>query len=914
MAILDRKITRNPDFFRSSLRMKIMIGSVFGDDVLVRKAADILAEYLRKIHVGPIARPCALMDSDDHAISVVTATPDDNLDELIRRTGTAQLGSEEYVIVTDQCGSGQLIWIIGIDGKACLTGIYKLLAYFGCNFHLHGDLLPPLSDRLPQVDTVERYRPRFALRGTQLWCYWYSGRDVWSFDDYRKYLDQFPKLGLNLFDFPLYFYEPLYTGYVVGDVRPSGYFLSGRDISTVRYGEQEFAHAPPKFTSDAIPRYGSDELRTAAAIDLMRRVFDYAKSLGIRTCVGIEISNQLDFARDVANSLPIEDRYEDGRLIQPSSASGRKVLTARLQALFEAYPMCDYYSLWQSEAGVFRTTGGSPHPDDSALRNQLQLQYPSLKPSDADYVSWLRLADDIVSKIKPDVRLVTSGWGSEAVFACADTVLSERFICSSIAPYEPKMALESGGLDFYGQTEREKWNVTWAETDQHMWVMQPKLDATAAVVDRLQSDGVSAIMVLHWNTLFCGINLDFFASQCWSPSPLTEDFRLQWAERAYGENAAPAVVETLTALEQLNDLTVESDATMQSWVGYECFINPLLQAYRFIDVGKPLPDDWMATYVTPHLLFASKFATVLKAAVTRAEDALRLCGPSHAANGDRLLHRVEYVRNLYACHHQLAKVMQEWNTAVKAGDRGSMTRTLALLSDCDVTDTLAHFALGLNKHNGPTNIGELGLLLSLNEKFLGGVARLKGRMERAINGRPAPFRAVGENSLLTIWPGMQIPDVSLLARDDPHAPSSAPAAGLPRCASMDFIEGAPHLTVQVSDGTTAQRFSGELGFWRHLDAIRVTINAPTDFTDAVQTRIYLAEDVDWDSLFRRQQVIINGHVIGEYDDFLSQGEDMSEGYWVEAPAQFIDGKLLIEVVRKGNSDVVVAGIVVAASN
>jgi hypothetical protein len=260
-------------------------------------------------------------------------------------------------------------------------------------------------------------------------------------------------------------------------------------------------------------------------------------------------------------------------------------------------------------------------------------------------------------------------------------------------------------------------------------------------------------------------------------------------------------------------------------------------------------------------------------------------------------------------------VMQEWNNAVKAGDRDSMIRTCQLLSNCDVAATLAHFSRGLDKDNGPANIGELGLLLSLNEKFLGGVARLKGRMERAINGLPAPFRASAENASLAIWPGMQIPDVSLLARDDPHAPSSAPAAGLPRSASMDRIEGhAQDWTVAVSDGTTAQRFSGELGFWRHLEAIRITVEAPVDVSKAVRTRIYLAEDVDWDSLFRRQQIIINGDVIGEYDDFLSQGEDMSEGYWVEAPAQFIDRKIVIEVVRTGNSDVVVAGLVIAASN
>ncbi len=882
-------------------------------DPIVQRAARELQSYLGRILKAQTVISQGGGKTDDVKTRITIALPSDKLYSVIVKTGAAALQNEEYIILSEQHSDSQQIWVIGENGASCLTGIYKLLSQFGCCFHFHGDILPPVSDTIAQIDIAERYMPRFALRGTQLWCYWYSGRDVWDFETYRSYLDQFPKLGINLFDFPLYFYEPLYTGYTVGDVRPSGYFLSGRNLDTLRFGQSEFAGAPTAFTSADIPRYCSDPDRSAAAINLMRRVFDYAKSLGIKSCVGIEVANQLDFSRDVANAMPIEDRYEDGRLIQPSSDSARTVLTARLQALFDAYPMCDYFGLWQSEAGVFRTTGGSPHPSDIELRKQLCGQYPSLKPSDADYVSWLLLADDIASQIKPEARFVTSGWGSEAVFACADAFLSERFICSSIAPYEPKLALESGGLDFYAHTSKEKWNVTWAETDQHMWVMQPKLAATSNVLDRLEKDSVSGIMVLHWNTLFCDINLGFYASQCWSPKPRPEDFRQSWAQQLYGDEAASAVVATFLALEQLNDLTVESDPTMQSWVGYECFINPLLQAYRFIDVTRPFPDSWMATYVAPHLTYGARFLAALDQAVVHAGEAVRLADTVKTAAATRLLHRVQYVRGLYACHIQLAEAMQLWNAAISgvgSADQAGMMAALDKVADCDVTGTLAYFTAGLDKDNGPANIGELGLLLSLNEKFMGGIARLRGRLERAIHDMPAPFHQASEGALLAIWPGMQIAEMSLLARDDPHAPSCAPAAGLPRQASMDLIEGTADWHVHVGNGVTSQRFSKELGFWRHLDAIHLVIEAPASYSDPVRARIYLAEDADWDSLFRRQTIIVNGDIIGEYDDFLSQGEDMSEGYWVEASCYFIDGKLTIDIARKGNSDVVVAGIVV----
>lgn len=874
-------------------------------DPFVRKAVDALTDYSRRLFPGSTSAPI-------YDLRVTLALCRTEFADIIARTGAVALVDGEYAIVTEHSGPSQHIWIVGADGVACLTGVYKLLGELGCSFNFHGDLLPPPTDKIPLIEIAQRFTPRFALRGTQLWCYWYSGRDVWDFETYRRYLDQFPKLGLNLFDFPLYFYEPLYTGYAVGDLRPSGYFLSGRTLDSVRVGRSEFQSAPAHFTSADIPRYGSEAERSDAAIALMRRVFDYAKSLGIKTCVGIEVANQLDFARDVANALPVEDRYENGRLIQPSSPSARQVLTARLQALFDAYPDCDYYALWQSEAGVFRTTAGSPHPDDLVSREQLCAIHSSLKPSDAGYICWLRLADEIVADMKPDARLVTSGWGSEAVFACADEILGDRFICSSIAPYEPKLALASGGLDFYAHTKKEKWNVTWAETDQHMWVMQPKLDATQKVVDRLESDDVSAIMALHWNTLFCDINLSFYASQCWSPCPDPASFRQAWAKKLYGSKSAASVVATFAALERLNDLTIESDPTMQSWVGYECFINPLLQAYRFIDISNPFPEKWIATYVMPHLTYGDKFLATLDDAVAHSDAAAALAEPRFAQEAERLFYRVRHVRGLYAAHIKLAEVMQCWNDAVGGPPdvrHHDMGKALQTLDAIEVEPTLHDFIAGLAPVNGPPDLGELGLLLSLNEKFLGGVARLRGRMKRAIESALPSFRQHGDGALMAIWPAMRIGSVSLLARDDPHAPADAPAAGLPHTPGMDLIQGSQKWKVELNEGVTAQRFSAELGFWRHLDQISIVITAP-GFYDPVLVRIYLAQDADWDSLFRRQSITVNGTLLGQYDDFLCRGDDMSEGYWVEAPAQFIDGQLKIDVARKGNSDVLIAGVVV----
>ncbi|MGL5819158.1 MAG: hypothetical protein ACRCYR_16450 [Phycicoccus sp.] len=860
-------------------------------------------------------------DPDATDLEIVVATQVDSLRHIVERAGPADLGTDEYVVVAEPTGRGERVWLVGADGAACRTAVFTLLRQFGCEFHLSGDRLPPPSQQLPRIDTVQRHTPRFALRGTQLWCYWYSGRDSWSFEDFRRYLDQFPKLGLNLLDIPLYFYEPLYTGYEVDGVRPEGYFLAGRDLGSVHIGREHLGAAPPAFTSPDIPRYGTQAARTEVAIHLMRRVFAHAREIGVRTCVGIEVANQLDFAREVLDTLPEADRYERGRLIQPGSPSAGRVLEARLDALFTAYPDCDYYALWQSEAGVWRTTEGSPHPADRELRRQLTARHPDLEPSDADYLAWLRRADEIVGRMKPDARLVTSGWGSEAVFACADAVLGDRFVRSSISPYEPRWAVDRGSLDAYDSTTGEKWHVTWGETDQHLWVMQPKVEATAALLDRLDAGSVSGALVLHWNTRYCEINLDLFASQCWSPRPDADTFRGHWARRRFGPGAGAAAARAFEALERLGDLALDADPTMQSWVGYECFVNPLLQAHRFVDARHPFPASWLASYVAPHLESEARIGPVLDSAVGHAREALAAVDDDHAAEVRRLLHHVEYVRDLHLDHVRLAKAVELWSRAAGsrgAADRALLERAAELVDSCTAETTVARFAAGIagttrTTADGGSALGELGLLVSLNEKHLGGVLRLRGRMQRALAGDAAPFRAEAATALIAVWPGMGQDEVSLAARDAPHAPTAeldAPVAQ-PWRPGLDAVDGSTPTSWSVtpSGGVRCQRLTAELGLWRHPDRIAVSVRGPAAAA-VVQVALYLAEDTDWDSLFRRQAVVVGGQPLGEFDDFLGHGDDMGQGLWVGATTRLVHGATTVEVLRRGNSDVVLGGVAI----
>ncbi|MGL5863951.1 MAG: hypothetical protein ACRCY9_22135, partial [Phycicoccus sp.] len=463
-------------------------------------------------------------------------------------------------------------------------------------------------------------------------------------------------------------------------------------------------------------------------------------------------------------------------------------------------------------------------------------------------------------------------------------------------------------------TTGEKWHVTWGETDQHLWVMQPKVEATTALLDRLDAGSMSGALVLHWNTRFCEINLDLFASQCWSPRPDAGTFREHWARRRVGPGAGAAAARAFAALEQLGDLALDADPTMQSWVGYECFVNPLLQAHRFVDARHPFPDSWLASYVLPHLESEARTGPVLERAVGHARAALAAADDDHAADVERLLHHVEYVRDLHLDHVLLARAVELWSGAAgppDTADRALLEHASELVDSCDAESTVARFAAGIA--DGGSVLGELGLLLSLNEKHLGGVLRLRGRMRRALRGDAAPFRAEVAGAMVAVWPGMGVDDVSLAARDAPHASDAdldAPVAQ-PWRPGLDVVDGTASASWSVtpSGGVRCQRLTTELGLWRHPDRVAITVQGPADAAE-VRVALYLAEDTDWDSLFRRQAVIVGGQPLGELDDFLGHGDDMSEGLWVGATTRLVGGRTTVEVLRRGNSDVVVAGVAV----
>jgi hypothetical protein len=799
----------------------------------------------------------------------------------------AFVAEDAFAIRQVPVGDGLRVLMAG-RGQGVLYAAYAWLERQGWSFHLHGDVEPDDGSLDLGSFAIER-QPRFAWRGLQLWNYWWPGRDSWGLDDYVAYLDQFPKMGLNHFDFPLYWYEPLFTGVRFADAAMRRLRLSGVDVGLARVGGEHLS-GRGRFTSTAIPEDASDEERTEAARTLLRRVLAHARGLGLRTTIGIEPGNVALVDPSLLQRLPAEHLYERNLLVQPSSDSGVALARARLEALFSSFPDVDVYSLWQSEMGPWRSTAGSPHPADVAFRRDHDHLADRLTPGDFDQLQWLRNCALIAEEIKPGVRLSTGGWGAERLMMAADEVLPDHMIRATIADYEPAFGLRRQAFKAYGETQGERCHTTWSEVDQHLWIQQVKITDTARVLDALEVHGVEGASLLHWRVLFNDPDLYCFARGCWTGSGSAEELRMAWAKAKFGADAAGDVARALSALEAFNaGIVARTPDILHSawWVGFDCFMSGLLSANRYLD-GTPIEEKFFAENVDELIASGDEADTHLSAAVGAFEAAGQRKMTRLQAQRLGFWHnRAVYSRDLYRAHVLIARAVR---LASASQDQGSLKVALGLVASANAEQVVKTFAERLGEGEEAER-GELGLLLSLNVKFLGSAKRIEAAIRRLVERPPAaPAQGV-----LDARAGLNLPRrVYQTFFELLHV-----ATG-PWCPESDEVHAQAGFGLSLVSGAVG-RLSPTEGVWSDPEKLVLRLSAPAGWRGVLD--LYFYQELDWDTPFRVQDVLVGGRTVCRLNDFFGRGEDCNEGIWQSVPVVFpSDGTLDIACVRLGGGD------------
>jgi len=466
------------------------------------------------------------------------------------------LGAEAYALRTD----GAVTRITGGDAAGALYGAYRFAEVLGVRFYLHGDVVP--DERLAQLPAVhETGRPLFALRGVNPWGSHPFGCDAWDANDYKALCTQLAKLRMNFlglhcypegqpyaeptvwlgtagdfdaqgrvtFSYPAHYYNTLATG-PWGPIPPlqtSAYHFGG----ALLFADDAWAPAvlrgfcpAPVAPADCNAVFN----RTAAQF---RDAFNWARRLGVQTCLGTETPLRLPAA--------LAQRLSQVKQAQPAQV--RAVYEGTFRRIAASHPL-DYYWLWTPEGWTWESNQAA--------------QY-------ADTVADARLAMAALRAAGAPFRLATCGWvlGPAHDRAAFDRDLPKDLPMAALsrdtgaAPLEPAFGRIAG---------RAKWAIPWLESDN-----RPGLAALQLEVGRLRRDaadarayGCTGLLGLHWRTELIAPNIAALAQAAWdqagwNPAPgrapgvdatrrlACEDFYADWAQANFGLAAAGRIFTAL---------------------------------------------------------------------------------------------------------------------------------------------------------------------------------------------------------------------------------------------------------------------------------------------------------------------------------------------------------------------------------
>jgi hypothetical protein len=290
---------------------------------------------------------------------------------------------------------------------------------------------------------------------------------------------------------------PLAESYLSFDFAGAGHRAALEDTTVTSWGylpqrTSTFKMGAPQFFDKET--FGADATRLAAdnweiadkTTAMMRRAFDFAKQLGIRTGIGFEpYQNPMEIVR----ALPPEAVSHPGGFIESNTA--RDLLERRLADLLERYPMVDYIWLWQ---------------DENANWESRKTRVPlSTTP--------FTQAHAFLKKHSPDKRLVLAGWGGVTQhFESLHQRLPEDIIFSSL---NDTLGWDPTNEAFGKLGSRERWPIPWLEDDPSMWFPQFRASRFQTDMKRAKDFGCQGMLGIHWRHRVVDPTATYFARAGW---------------------------------------------------------------------------------------------------------------------------------------------------------------------------------------------------------------------------------------------------------------------------------------------------------------------------------------------------------------------------------------------------------------
>jgi hypothetical protein len=519
---------------------------------------------------------------------ILVANDDNPMVESLRGLINHSTNPQGFIIKTVNSGGRDILVITGNDSAATLHGAYRYAEHLGVGFDLAGDAIPDAKISLDITGLDEVGEPLFEINGFLPFHDFFHGPDIWSTSDYKSFISQISKLGMNfigLHTYPTWSTteektlderqgpEPNVWIGLQGDYDENG------DVSWSYPGYYRHTADPTRSwahealdtdefgsgTSQLFDRneWGSDIFGSTMPAPgnmsawnevwnrsgaMFKESFGYAKNIGVKTCLGTELTMGLepsgpevgyDWARVMPPALQsrLSDPYDPGTV--------RSVYKGVFERIMKTHDL-DYYWLWSWEVW---TRWGVSAEQIQAFKDDL-----------------LR-ADEALDELGRPFQICHAGW----ILGTGDNPAEFDDTLAPEAPFHGLWDQADGFEDL--KSSRVKWPATWLEED---WGLgQPQLEASRIYVDvkAAWNKDCDGMIAKHWRTKALLANPVSMKDILWCYGPTgtpvnksipssrsnwIDGVYLDWATRQFGPEAASSIASILAPIDNAGEGAVPS--------------------------------------------------------------------------------------------------------------------------------------------------------------------------------------------------------------------------------------------------------------------------------------------------------------------------------------------------------------------
>ncbi|MFO7973042.1 MAG: LamG domain-containing protein, partial [Candidatus Hydrogenedentota bacterium] len=430
---------------------------------------------------------------------------------------------------------------------AVQNAVYGFLEMLGFGFYTSQETAPNRFSDIPSLELPpfnESITPVFAVRGALPRYDYFMGRATWELEDYKAYIDALVRMRMNMVTFYVRDDQPF------GAYEFNGELSGGEPLASMASGRWEVAPMPSdEFFAGTGRFYARETFGASAAFvserrpaieeakAVLREAVHYAKGRGLQVGLGFEVKG------DIFDS-EVRERFE-----------------VRLRSILAEYPHIDCLWLWEPEGkGLYPGEDPEARSAWDSYTNRWNSAFEDVpdarrRAEATRMVLFAMHAKQVLDALRPDVRLVVSGWGGDSWLRCTDlypgmdTLLPKDIVLSALDNLWVTPNISSAYNNV--SADRECWPVIWHEFDGDLWMPQPNLYETAGACRDARSKGCAGLIGTHWRTRSVEEAMTYMARFAWNPELTVEAFIERRAADLFGPKVGATLAPALLRLQGL---------------------------------------------------------------------------------------------------------------------------------------------------------------------------------------------------------------------------------------------------------------------------------------------------------------------------------------------------------------------------